>query len=82
MKTKDKNGKSMPHLESTELLFVYCNIFNKDYQHARRVLHAFIPGKSFGQLSDISPETLYFLNLSVQSFHLLKYGLLNKILNC
>ena len=30
--TKDENCKKVPHLESTELIFVYCNIANNGYQ--------------------------------------------------
>ena len=30
--TKDKNGEDIPHLENTEVVFVNCNIVNKDYQ--------------------------------------------------
>ena len=29
--TKGKNGENVPHLEITEVVFVYCNIFNNDY---------------------------------------------------
>ena len=30
--TKDKNGENVPHLEITEVILVYCNIVNNDYQ--------------------------------------------------
>ena len=29
---KDKNGKSVPHLEVTEVILVHCNMVNNDYQ--------------------------------------------------
>ena len=29
--TKDKNGKSLPHLEITKASLVYCNIVSNDY---------------------------------------------------
>ena len=29
---KDKNGKNVLHLESTEVVLIHCNIVNKDYQ--------------------------------------------------
>ena len=35
--TKDKNGKDLPQLEITELVFVYCNIVNYDYRQDLRV---------------------------------------------
>ena len=72
---KDKNGKNVPHLEITEVVLAYCNIVNNDYQQDSRVLHPFVSNKSFGQLLDISPNFQ-------QNFHILKYGLLIKILNC
>ena len=48
---KDKNGESVPHLETTEvLLLVNCNIVNNDYQQDWRVLYTFVPNKPFGSL--------------------------------
>ena len=38
---KGKNGK---------VLLVHSNIVNNDYQHNPRVLHTFVPNKSFGQV--------------------------------
>ena len=29
--TKDKNGENVPHLESTEILLVHCDIINIDF---------------------------------------------------
>ena len=54
-KTKDENGENVPHLEITEAVLVHCNI-NNDYQLDSRVLYAFVPNKSFDQLSNISPQ--------------------------
>ena len=71
---KDKNGKNVPHLEITEVVFVHCNIVNNDYQQLSRALYTFVPNKSFGQLLDISPKILYFQKLLIQNFHVLKYG--------
>ena len=51
----------MPYLEITEVVFVHSNIINNDYQRNSRVLHTFIPNKSFGQLLDISAKNLIFL---------------------
>ena len=52
--TEDKNGKNLPHLEITEVVLVYCNTANNNHQQDSRVLHEFVPNKSFGQLLDIS----------------------------
>ena len=46
----------MLHSEITEVVLVACDIVNNDYQQDSRVMHSFIPNKSFGQLLDISPK--------------------------
>ena len=51
----------MRHLEITEVLLVYCNIVNNNYQPDSRVLHTFVPNKSFGSLLVISPSNHIFL---------------------
>ena len=43
--TKDKNGENVPHLHITEVVLVYCEIFNNDYQQDSRVLYTFVPSK-------------------------------------
>ena len=48
--TKDETGENSPHLEITKVVLVQCNILNDNYQHDSRVLHIFVPNKSFGQL--------------------------------
>ena len=45
---KYKNGESVPHLEITTVVLVYCSIVNNDYQHDSRVLHIVAANKSFG----------------------------------
>ena len=59
--TKDKNGENVPHLEITEVVLVYCNIVNNDYQQDSRVLYMFVPNKPFGSLLEISPTNHIFL---------------------
>ena len=59
--TKDKNGENVPHLEIAGVVLVHCNIVNNDYQEELRLLHTFVPNKSFGQLLDISPKNFTFL---------------------
>ena len=73
----------MPRLKITEVILVYCNIVNIDYQQDSRVLYTFVPNKSFGQLLDISPKNFKFLNFKhlVQNFRILKYGLQIEIIN-
>ena len=50
--------KLVPHLEITEVVLVHCNIINNNYQQDSKVLYTFFPNKLFGQLLDISPESL------------------------
>ena len=59
--TKDKNDENVPHLEITEVVLVQCNIANNDYQQDSRVLYAFVPNKSFGNLLEISQTNHIFL---------------------
>ena len=47
---KDENGENVPHSEITELVLVYCNIVNNDYQQDTRVLYTFVLNKSLRQL--------------------------------
>ena len=42
----DKNGKYVPNLEITEI-FVHCKFVNNNYQQDSKLLHTFIPNKSF-----------------------------------
>ena len=39
--TKDEIGENGPHLETTEVLLVHCNIVNNKYQQNSRVLYTF-----------------------------------------
>ena len=71
-KNKDKNGENVPHLEITELVLVYCNIVNNDYQQDSRVFYTFVPNKSFGQLLDISPKNFIFLKTFNSEFLYIK----------
>ena len=59
--TKDKNGENVSDLEITEVVLVYCNIVNNDYQQDSRVSYTFVPNKPFGSLLGISPTNHIFL---------------------
>ena len=71
-KNKDKNGENVSHLEITELVLIYCNIVNNDYQQDSRVFYTFVPNKSFGQLLDISPKNFIFLKTFNSEFLYIK----------
>ena len=51
----------MPQPEITEVVLMHCNAANNSYKQNSRVLHTFVPNKSFGQLLDISPKNFVFL---------------------
>ena len=59
---QDKNGENVPKLESVEVVLVHCNLVKNDYQHASKVLFSFVPNKKFGQLLNISSNTLTMMN--------------------
>ena len=40
---------------------MHCNAVNNSHKQNSRVLHTFVPNKSFGQLLDISPQNFVFL---------------------
>ena len=59
--TKDKNGENVPHLGIVEVVLVHCNLVNNDYQQNSKILHTFVPNKTFGSLLKISPPNHVFL---------------------
>ena len=83
--TKSKITKYENHLEINEVVLVYCDITNNNYQQDLRDWYTFVPHKSFGQLLDISPKNFISLNnfdsefsyievwLTDQNFKPLKY---------
>ena len=52
----------MPKLEIVEVVLVHCNLLKNDYQHTSKVLFTFVPNKQFGQLINISPNSLTMIN--------------------
>ena len=56
----DKNSENVP--KSVEVVLVHCNLVKIDYQHSSKVLFSFVPNKQFGQLINISPNTLTIMN--------------------
>ena len=46
---KNKNCENVSYLEITEVVLIHCNVVNHSYQQNSRVLHTFVPNKSFGQ---------------------------------
>ena len=78
---QDKDGEDVPKLESVEVVLVHCNLVNNNYQQTSKVLFTFVPNKQFGQLINIAPHSLTMLGKQIPNFHLLKCGLLIKIVS-
>ena len=58
----DKNGEIVPKLEPVEVVLVHCNLVKSDYLRSSKVLFSFGPIKQFGELINISPNTLMMMN--------------------
>ena len=65
---RDKDGVGVPKLESVEIVLVYCNLVNNNYQQASNVLFTFVPNTKFGQLITIAPYSLTMLNTTNTEF--------------
>ena len=59
---QDKDGEDEPKLESTEVILVHYNLVNSIYQQASKVLFTFVPNTQFGQLINMTPNSLTILN--------------------
>ena len=58
-------------MEITKVVLIHCNIDSNKYQQNSRVLHKFVPDKSFGKLLDISRKVFIFLKTFAQNFYIL-----------
>ena len=54
---KNKDGEIVPRLETAGVVLVHCNLVNKNYQQASKVLFTFVPNKQFGQLITITSHS-------------------------
>ena len=75
------NGEDVPKLESVEVVLIHCNLVNNNYQQTSKVLFIFVQSKQFGQLINIALHSLTILSTTNTEFHLLKCGLLIKIVS-
>ena len=64
----DKNSENIPRLENVEVVLVHGNLVNNGYQQHSRVLFTFVPTKRYGQLTSISPHSLFFLKNDEHGF--------------
>ena len=58
----DKNSENVPKLGFVEVVLVHYNLVKNDYQHSSKVSFSFVPNKQFGELINISPNTLTMMN--------------------
>ena len=75
---KDKNGENVPILESVEVVLVHCNLVKNDYQHSSKVLFSFVPNKQFGQLINISPNSLTMMNAVNTEFSFVEFWFIDQ----
>ena len=71
----DKDGEDVLKLKSVEVVLVYCNLINNNYQQASKVLFTFLPNKKFGQLINLSPHSLTMLGTKNTEFSFIKVWL-------
>ena len=62
----------MPKLESVEVVLMHCNLVNKSYQQACKILFTFVLNKQVGQLITISPYSLTMLKTTNTEFQSIK----------
>ena len=74
----DKNSENVPKLESVEVVLVHCNLVKNDYQHSSKVLFSFVPNKQFGQLINISPNTLTMMTTVNTEFSFVEVWFINQ----
>ena len=68
----------MPKLESVEVVLVHCNLVDKNYQQASKVLFTFVPNKKRAQLITIAPHSLKLLNTANTEFSSIEVWVTNQ----
>ena len=74
----DKNSENVAILESIEVVSVHCNLVKNNYQHSSKALFSFVPNKQFGQLINISPNTLTIMNTVNTEFSIIEVWFTNQ----
>ena len=57
---KTNHGEKAPSLEVVEVVLVYCNLLDNQYQQKSEVLYTFTPNKSYAYLLNVEPSNLVF----------------------
>ena len=68
----DQNSELVPKLESVDLVLLHCNLVNKNYHQASKVLFTFVPNKKYSQLITLSPNSLIMLKTINTEFSLIE----------
>ena len=75
---KNKDRENVPKLESIEVVLVYCNLVNNNYQQVSKVLFTFVPNKQFGRLITIAPHSPTMLKTTNAEFSFIKVWFTNQ----
>ena len=65
---QNRNGETVPRLETVEGVLVHCNLVNNNHQQASKVLFTFVPDKQFGKQITITPHSLIMLETTNSEF--------------
>ena len=72
---QNKYSTNLPQPEIVTTVLVHCNIVQNNYQQASKVLHIFVPDKSFGQLISIHPSSFIELKTTDVEFNFIEVWL-------
>ena len=59
---------------------MHCNLFKNDYQHTSKLLFTFVPNKQFGQLINISPQSLTMMKTVNTNFSSVEVWLTDQVI--
>ena len=75
----DKTSENVPKLQSVGVVLYHCNLVKNDYQLWSKVIFSFVRNKQFGQLLNISPNTLTMMNMVIPEFSFIEVWLKSQI---
>ena len=75
----DKTSENVPKLQSVGMVLYHCNLVKNDYQLWSKVIFSFVRNKQFGQLLNISPNTLTMMNMVIPEFSFIEVWLKSQI---
>ena len=75
----DKTSENVPKLQSVGVVLYHFNLVKNDYQLWSKVIFSFVRNKQFGQLLNISPNTLTMMNMVNTEFYFIEVWLKSQI---